>query len=55
MFSIALRLFYTTISSLHFSHQMQVSKEGDTYEVPLKVAEMSELVKTMIDGEYFFR
>jgi len=30
-----------------------VSKEGDTYEVPLKVAKMSELVKTMMDGEWF--
>mmetsp|Transcript_3906 Transcript_3906/g.5819 ORF Transcript_3906/g.5819 Transcript_3906/m.5819 type:complete len:167 (-) Transcript_3906:863-1363(-) len=28
-----------------------VSKEGDTFEVPLKVAKMSELVKTMIDDE----
>uniref|UniRef100_A0A7S0C259 S-phase kinase-associated protein 1 n=1 Tax=Proboscia inermis TaxID=420281 RepID=A0A7S0C259_9STRA len=28
-----------------------VSKEGDTYEVPLKVAKMSELVKTMMDED----
>lgn len=28
-----------------------VSKEGDTFEVPLAVAKMSELVKTMIDEE----
>mmetsp|Transcript_8274 Transcript_8274/g.12037 ORF Transcript_8274/g.12037 Transcript_8274/m.12037 type:complete len:167 (+) Transcript_8274:99-599(+) len=28
-----------------------VSKEGDSYEVPLHVAKMSELVKTMMDEE----
>jgi len=28
-----------------------VSKEGETFEVPLAVARMSELVKTMIDDE----
>lgn len=34
-----------------FNEPPQVSKEGDTFEVPLKVAKMSELVKTMIDDE----
>ena len=28
-----------------------VSKEGDTYEVPIAVAKMSELVKTMMDED----
>jgi len=28
-----------------------VSMEGDRFEVPLKVAQMSDLVKTMIDPE----
>mmetsp|Transcript_12194 Transcript_12194/g.22148 ORF Transcript_12194/g.22148 Transcript_12194/m.22148 type:complete len:170 (-) Transcript_12194:282-791(-) len=28
-----------------------ISKEGETFEVPLAVAKMSELVKTMIDDE----
>ena len=41
--------------SVDVSMNHQVSKEGDTFEVPLKVAKMSELVKTMIDGECFGR
>jgi hypothetical protein len=39
--------------SLLFDHLMQVSKEGDTFEVALAVAKMSELVKTMIDGKQY--
>ncbi len=29
-----------------------VSQEGDSFSVAVEVAQMSELVKTMIDGEY---
>ena len=31
-----------------------VSQEGESYEVTIEVAKMSELVKTMIDGMNFF-
>ena len=31
---------------------LQVSKEGDTYSVPADVANMSELVKAMMEGKY---
>ena len=31
-----------------------VSQEGDSFDVPMGVARMSELVKTMIDGEHPF-
>ena len=32
-------------------HSKQVSKEGDTFEVPLEVAHMSELIKGMMDTD----
>jgi hypothetical protein len=30
----------------------QISKDGDSFPVPLAVARMSELVKSMMDGTY---
>ena len=30
----------------------QVSKDGDSFKVPLAVAKMSELVKSMMDGKF---
>ena len=37
---------------LHVLHvQIQVSKEGDSFTVPVEVAKMSELVKSMLDEE----
>jgi hypothetical protein len=35
---------------LAFQTEIQVSKEGDTVEVTLKIALMSELVRTMVEG-----
>ena len=35
-------------------HEFQVSKDGDSFPVPLAVAKMSELVKSMMDGTFRF-
>jgi hypothetical protein len=31
----------------------QTSKDGDAFTVPMPVAKMSELVKSMMDGRYW--
>ena len=41
----------TNTRTLHLPHKIQISKEGDLFEVPISVAKMSALVETTIDDE----
>ncbi len=45
-----LPLTYDTDCCFVFKYP-QVSKEGDDFRVPISVAKMSELVKSMMDGK----
>lgn len=40
-----------TDNPLHFFVTLQISKEGDDFEVQIEVARMSELVKGMLEGK----
>lgn len=55
------RTIIITITALHgmvwsnapfFVSNLQISKEGDSFAVPVAVAKMSELVKSMMDGTF---